>query len=51
MNVVTLAHGWYPDDINSKLDFNRFGTHEKVNDLLLIGIPCTEEPAIFELMN
>lgn len=50
MNVVTLAHGWYPDDINSKLDFNRFGTHEKVNDLLLIGIPCTEEPAIFELM-
>tara|TARA_Y100000310_G_scaffold296775_1_gene329307 strand:+ start:4809 stop:5765 length:957 start_codon:yes stop_codon:yes gene_type:complete len=47
MNVLTLAHGWYPDDINSKLNFEEFASADS-DEILLIGIPCTEEPHLIE---
>ncbi len=50
MNVVTLAHGWYPDDINSKLNFDEFKSTIKTDDLLLVGVPCTEEPEIIKVL-
>ena len=43
MNVITLKHGWYPDDINSKLNFDEYGTPTKTDEVLLVGVPCTEE--------
>ena len=45
MHVVTLTHGWYPDDINSKLNFEEFGDGD-LREVLFVGIPATEEPAV-----
>jgi len=47
MDVLTLKHGWYPDDINSKLNFDEFAKEDS-RELLLIGIPCTSEPQVIE---
>ena len=39
MLVYTNASGWYPDDINSKLDFNQFSSDpsEQEKEILFVG--------------
>jgi len=42
MKVVTIPHGWYPDDINSRLDFDEFSSKSE-ESILFVGISCTEQ--------
>lgn len=48
MRVVTAPWGWYPDDINSRLDFDQFATSSP-DAVLFVGISCTEEMSIIQL--
>lgn len=45
MKVLTLPQDWYPDDINSKLNFDQFSsdTNDKI---LLIGLPATYDVSV-----
>ena len=45
MKVLTLRSGWYPDDINSRLDFDEFNTNSD-EEILLVGITCVENPEV-----
>ena len=42
MRVLTAPQGWYPDDINSKLNFDEFASEES-EEGLFVGISCTED--------
>lgn len=42
MRVLTAPQGWYPDDINSKLNFDEFAS-EGDEEGLFVGISCTED--------
>ena len=47
MQVITLPHDWYPDDINSKLNFDEFAD-EEWQDALFVGVTATKLPQIVE---
>jgi len=49
MRVFTAPWGWYPDDINSKLNFDEFIVSNS-DEALFIGISCTEEPFMINLL-
>jgi spore maturation protein CgeB len=49
VRVLTAAWGWYPDDINSKLEFDEFAKPSP-DAALYVGISCTEEPSILHHM-
>jgi len=43
MKILTMPQGWYPDDINSRLNFDEFNTNCD-EEILLVGIACVENP-------
>jgi len=49
MKVITAPWGWYPDDINSKLNFDEFMSPAS-QEALFVGISCTEEPFIINFL-
>ena len=49
MRVLTAPWGWYPDDINSKLNFDEFAVPSS-DEGLFIGISCTEDPFIINFL-
>lgn len=50
MRVLTAPWGWYPDDINSKLNFDEFAD-QSTDECLFVGISCTEEASIVGMAN
>jgi hypothetical protein len=49
MRVLTYSQDWYPDDINSKLNFDEF-TNNNSDDALLVGLAPTYDTNIIKLL-
>lgn len=49
MKVFTYPKDWYPDDLNSRLDFNEFENSE-TNEALFIGLAATYDKEIINTL-